>query len=191
MGRVIVKKKKPFISIGILLVLILGLVFTILFIESSAIATIISTLIGSAITFFVGQIYDAATSGISHFTGYYRDEIFSNDDPTKIIKRDKFELIERSGSVLSGKFIRYVPERSKITHWKCSGFIVLDQFLLSYRATKDVTPSRGVLLVKLDTCRTNGLLPCYTGKYFKFEGEVITAHKINLIKIEKSEYDNL
>lgn len=185
------KKKKPFISIGILLVLILGLVFTILFIESSAIATIISTLIGSAITFFVGQIYDAATSGISHFTGYYRDEIFSNDDPTKIIKRDKFELIERSGSVLSGKFIRYVPERSKITHWKCSGFIVLDQFLLSYRATKDVTPSRGVLLVKLDTCRTNGLLPCYTGKYFKFEGEVITAHKINLIKIEKSEYDNL
>jgi hypothetical protein len=191
MGRVIVKKKKLFISIGILLVLILGLVFTILFIESSAIATIISTLIGSAITFFVGQIYDAATSGISHFTGYYRDEIFSNDDPTKIIKRDKFELIERSGSVLSGKFIRYVPERSKITHWKCSGFIVLDQFLLSYRATKDVTPSRGVLLVKLDTCRTNGLLPCYTGKYFKFEGEVITAHKINLIKIEKSEYDNL
>ena len=191
MGRVIVKKKKLFISIGILLVLILGLVFTILFIESSAIATIISTLIGSAITFFVGQIYDAATSGISHFTGYYRDEIFSNDDPTKIIKRDKFELIERSGSVLSGKFIRYVPERSKITHLKCSGFIVLDQFLLSYRATKDVTPSRGVLLVKLDTCRTNGLLPCYTGKYFKFEGEVITAHKINLIKIEKSEYDNL
>ena len=185
------KKKKLFISIGILLVLILGLVFTILFIESSAIATIISTLIGSAITFFVGQIYDAATSGISHFTGYYRDEIFSNDDPTKIIKRDKFELIERSGSVLSGKFIRYVPERSKITHWKCSGFIVLDQFLLSYRATKDVTPSRGVLLVKLDTCRTNGLLPCYTVKYFKFEGEVITAHKINLIKIEKSEYDNL
>lgn len=185
------KKKKLFICIIVLLALILGLIFTVLFVKSAAIATIISTLIGSAITFFIGQIYDAATSGISHFTGYYRDEIFSNDDPTKIIKRDKFELIERGGNVLSGKFMRYIPERTKMTHWKCSGFIVLDQFLLSYRATKDVTPSRGVLLVKLDTCRTNGLLPCYTGKYYKFEGEKIAEHKINLIKIEKCEYDNL
>ena len=57
--------------------------------------------------------------------------------------------------------------------------------------TKDVTPSRGVIFVKLDTRRTNGLLPCYTGKYFKFEEEKIIAHKINLIKIEKNEYDNL
>lgn len=185
------KKKKLLISITVLLALILGLILTVLFVKTAAIATIISTLVGSTITFFVGQIYDAATSGISHFTGYYRDEIFSNDDPTKIIKRDKFELIERGGSVLSGKFMRYIPEKTKITHWKCSGFIVLDQFLLSYRAIKDVTPSRGVLLVKLDTCRTNGLLPCYTGQYFKFEGEKIIAHKINLIKIEKSEYDNL
>lgn len=71
------KKKKLLISITVLLALILGLILTVLFVKNAAIATIISTLIGSTITFFVGQIYDAATSGISHFTGYYRDEIFS------------------------------------------------------------------------------------------------------------------
>lgn len=185
------KKKKLFISIGALLVLILGLILTLLFIKSTTIATIISTFIGSAITFFVGRIYDAATSGLSEFTGYYRDEIFSNEDSSQIIKRDKFELIEKNGNVLSGKFTRYVPEKTEMTHWKCSGFIVLDQFLLSYRADRDTTPSRGVILVKLDTRRTNGLLPCYTGKYFKYEGEAIIAHKINLFKIDKSEYDNL
>lgn len=68
---------------------------------------------------------------------------------------------------------------------------MLDQFLLSYRAVKDTTPSRGVILVKLDTSRTNGLLPCYSGEYFKFQGDTIVRHKINLIKIDKDEYETL
>ncbi len=67
----------------------------------------------------------------------------------------------------------------------------MDKFLLTYRAVKDTTLSRGIILVKLDTTRTNGILPCYSGEYYKFEGKKIIGHKINLIKIDKDEYDSL
>lgn len=185
------KKKELLINIALLIVSIILLLFTIIFVPAGIISSIFSTLIGSLMAFSIGKVYNLVVSGVSHFTGYYRDEIFSRDNPSEIIKRDKFELIEKSGSILSGKFTRYFPEKNTITHWKCSGFIVLDQFLLSYRAIKDVTPSRGVILVKLDTKRENGFFPCYSGKYFKYEGEKIVEYNINLIKISKEEYENL
>ncbi len=185
------KKRELFSCIFILIGILVGLVFIIIFIDNSVLLAIITTLIGSAITFLAGHIYEIIKNGFSQFTGYYRDEIFSRDDPTVIIKRDKFQLIEKNGNILSGDFTRYIPEKSKYSNWKCSGFIVLDQFLLAYRAVQDTTPSRGIIIVKLDTMRFNGLLPCYSGKYYKFEGENIIGHKINLIKIDKEEYDNL
>lgn len=185
------KKNEWFINIAILIISIILLLLTIIFVPAGVISSIVSTLSGSLMAFSIGNIYNLVVCGLSHFTGYYRDEIFSRDNPSEIIKRDKFELIEKSGSVLSGKFVRYFPEKSTMTHWKCSGFIVLDQFLLSYRATQDVTPSRGVVLVKLDTTRENGFFPCYKGKYFKYEGEKIVEHNINLIKISKDEYENI
>ncbi len=185
------KKKELFVCIGLLGSTIILLVCTIFFVKNSILSAVIASLIGSAITFFISRIYEIVQNGISQFTGYYRDEIFSREDPTVIIKRHKFQLIEKNGNILSGNFTRYVPQKSKFTNWKCSGFIVLDQFLLSYRAIRDTTPSRGIILVKLDTSRSNGLLPCYSGRYYKFEGENIVGHKINLIKIDKEEYDNL
>lgn len=185
------KKKEFFMCIGLLCSVIILLVCTIIFVRNPILSGVIATLFGSAITFLIGRIYDIAQNATSQFTGYYRDEIFSREDPTMIIKRDKFQLIEKNGNIFSGDFARYIPQKSKFTNWKCSGFIVLDQFLLSYRAVNDTTPSRGIILVKLDTSRINGLLPCYSGKYYKFEGENIVGHKINLIKISKEEYDNL
>ncbi len=179
------------ICIGLLAVVIASLFCTIIFIKNSIISAVVTTLIGSAITFLIGRICEIIKNRTSQFTGYYRDEIFSREDSVTIIKRDKFQLIEKNGNILSGDFIRYVPEKNILTNWKCSGFIVLDQFLLAYRATKDTTPSRGVILVKLDTSRSNGLLPCYIGKYYKFEGEKIIEHNINLIKIGKEEYNRL
>jgi hypothetical protein len=184
-------KRKLFVCIGLLGIVIIFLIYTIIFIKNSVLSAVISTLMGSAITFFITLIYEILQSGFSQFTGYYRDEISTISDPTNIIKRDKFQLIEKNGNILSGDFTRYVPQKSKYTNWKCSGFIVLDQFLLSYRAVSDTTPSRGIILVKLDTSRTNGLLPCYSGMYYKFEGEHIIGHRINLIKIEKEEYESL
>ena len=35
------------------------------------------------------HIYEIVKNGFSQFTGYYRDEIFSREDPNVIIKRDK------------------------------------------------------------------------------------------------------
>lgn len=185
------RKKEFFICIGLLGGAISLLICTIVFVKNPVLSAVIATLIGSAITFLIGRIYEIAQSGISQFTGYYRDEIFSREDPKVIIKKDKFQLIEKNGNILSGDFTRYIPLKSKFTNWKCSGFIVLDQFLLTYRAVKDTTPSRGIILVILDTTRTNGILPCYSGEYYKFEGEKIIGHKINLIKIDKDEYDSL
>lgn len=185
-------RKELFRCIVVLILCIIGLFIIIAFFPSGVISYVCSTLIGSLIAFLIGKIYKLLVlNGLSHFTGYYRDEIFSKDNPLEIIKRDKFELIEKSGSIISGEFVRYFPEKSTMTHWKCSGFIVLDQFLLSYRAIKDVTPSRGVILVKLDTTRENGFFPCYKGKYFKYEGEKIVEYNINLIKISKEEYNNI
>lgn len=185
------KKRELFICIFILVGILVGLVFTIIFVDNSVLSAVITTLIGSAITFLIGRIYEIINNGFSHFTGYYRDEIFSRDDPSKIIKRAKFRIIDKGGNILSGNFTKYIPSESQYLNYKCVGFIVLDQFLLAYRAEKDTTPSKGIIIVKLDTTRVNGLLPCYTGKCYKFEGEKIVERKINLIKIEKEEYDKL
>jgi len=99
--------------------------------------------------------------------------------------------IEKSGNILLGDFTKYIPSESQCLNYKCIGFIVLDQILLAYRAVKDTIPSNGIIIVKLDTTRVNGLLPCYTGKCYKFAGEKIIERKINLIKIGKEEYDKL
>lgn len=188
---IVVKKKELYICIILLISVIIGLICTIIFVKNSIIIAIITTLIGSAITFLIGRIYEIINNGFSNFTGYYRDEIFSRDDPSKIIKKAKFRLIEKSGNILSGDFTKYIPSENQYLNYKCIGFIVLDQFLLTYRAEKDTIPSKGIIIVKLDTTRVNGLLPCYTGKCYKFEGENIVERKINLIKIEKEEYDKL
>lgn len=185
------KKRELIIYIIGLIISVVGVFFTIKVISNSVILGIITTLIGSFITFLLGRICEIVKDGFSQFTGYYRDEIFSNENSTEIIKRDKFQLIEKGGNTLLGDFTRYFPENTQYANWKCSGFIVLDQFLLAYRAVKDTTPSKGIIIVKLDTTRINGLLPCYTGKYYRFEGEDIVEYKINLIKINKEEYDNL
>lgn len=107
------KKRELFSCIFILIGILVGLVFIIIFIDNSVLLAIITTLIGSAITFLAGHIYEIIKNGFSQFTGYYRDEIFSRDDPTVIIKRDKFQLIEKNGNILSGDFTRYIPEKSK------------------------------------------------------------------------------
>lgn len=174
-----------------LLVAITALCLTFFFVTSTHLVGIISTLLGSAITFLIGKIYSLIRTRVSPISGFYRDEIFSENNPTEVIKRDKFEIIEKDGHILSGDFMRYMPEKDKLTQWKCSGFIVLDQVLLAYRAMKDTIPSRGVILAKLDTTRSNGFHPCFKGKYYKFEGETIVAHCINLIRIDKNEYDCL
>lgn len=61
------------------------LICTIVFVKNPVLSAVIATLIGSAITFLIGRIYEIAQSGISQFTGYYRDEIFSREDPKVII----------------------------------------------------------------------------------------------------------
>lgn len=161
------------------------------FITNSIASGIVTSVLGGVITSAWMSYRKAVKYCKSDFTGYYRDEIFSRGHDGEIIKRDKFQLREDDGRILSGKFNRYMPEDSKYTNWQCSGFIVLDQYLLSYRAIDDTTPSRGVIIVKLDTKRAKGLLPCYKGKYFKFEGDRIVDHDINLIKIDKEEYEKL
>ena len=189
-------KKRELIVFGVLLALaIVAVLLIAIFIKNSIVLTVLSTLIGSGITFLITQIYILSKYRLTQFSGYYRDEIFSRAEPNKIIKCDKFQLIEKDGNILSGDFSRYQSnepkDKNKLSHWKCSGFIVLDQLLLAYRANKDTTPSRGVIIVKLNTERPNGLLPCFSGKYYKFEGNNIIDHTINLIKIEKEEYDKL
>ena len=184
-------KKRLAFNTVLLFIAIIATAGTAIFINNSTISTIIATLLGSAITFLVNSIYLMLKSMHSPFTGYYRDEIFSNENSNEIIKRDKFELVERDGKILSGRFVRYFPGRGGLTHWHCSGFIVLDQYLLAYRAIDDTTPSRGVILVKLDTTRQNGLYQVYSGKYFKFQGDKIIEHKINLVKIDEVEYNQL
>lgn len=182
-------KKRPFLKYIIEIISVVTIIVCVcVFVKNSAASSVASTLLGSLLTVIITSFYNDIKSIKSDFAGYYRDEIFSRDNPGEIIKRDKFQLNENDGRVLSGNFKRYMPEESKYTNWQCSGFIVLDQYLLSYRAVNDTTPSRGVIIVKLDTERTNGLLPCYTGKYYKFEGERIIDHKINLIKIEEDDY---
>ena len=176
----------------ILFIIILILIYLACrFITYSIASGVVTSVLGGIITSAWMSYRKSIKYCKSDFTGYYRDEIFSRGHDGEIIKRDKFQLREDDGRILSGKFNRYMPEDSKYTNWQCSGFIVLDQYLLSYRAIDDTTPSRGVIIVKLDTKRTNGLLPCYKGKYYKFEGDRIVDHDINLIKIDKDEYEKL
>ena len=184
-------RKSSINCVILFLVMILCLIVTIFLVKNPALSAVLATIIGSGLTFSISRICELIKRGTSHFSGYYRDEIFSLDNPDEIIKRDKFQLIHKDGNVLSGSFTRYLPETNILTNWKCAGFIVMDQYLLAYRAVKDTTPSRGVILVKSDTKRTNGLLPCYSGKYFKFEGEKIVGHNINLIQIDEEEYNRL
>lgn len=185
--------KKNFFIIAFIafIVQIIMLLLTAIYIKNTVISSVVSTLIGCGLSFLFQKVYQTIRIGASQVSGFYRDEIFSPGNPSKIIKKDKFILKEYDGNIISGSFLRYLPEKNKLTNWKCSGFIVQDQLLLSYRAANDTTPSRGVILVRLDTKRSNGLLPCYKGKYFKFEGEEIISHNINLIKIEEVEYNLL
>lgn len=191
MRIIVVKKRELYICIILFICVIIGLICTIFFVKNSIIIAIITTLIGSAITFLIGRIYEIINNGFSNYTGYYKDEIFSRDNPSVTIRRGKFRLIEKSGNILLGDFTKYIPSESQCLNYKCIGFIVLDQILLAYRAVKDTIPSKGIIIVKLDTTRVNGLLPCYTGKCYKFAGEKIIERKINLIKIGKEEYDKL
>ena len=92
------KKRELFICIFTLVGVLVGLVFTIIFVDNSVLSAVITTLIGSAITFLIGRMYEIINNGFSHFTGYYRDEIFSRDDPSKIIKRAKFRIIDKGGN---------------------------------------------------------------------------------------------
>ncbi len=171
---------------------IIVLIVTVIFVDNAILQAVITTLIGSLITFLFGCIYEMIKYRSSRFTGYYRDEIFSKEDPSEIIKRDKFYLVEKSTNILTGNLKRYSPKRDKYANWTCSGIVVMDQLFLVYRPIEEAVPSSGIILVKLDTKRLKGtLLPCYSGKYFRFEGENIVDFKINLIKIEKEEYDNL
>ena len=179
------------IYLFLIIISVIAIVSICVFVQNPTISAIAATLLGSFLTFICSQLFNSIKSIRSDFAGYYRDEIFSNENPNEIIKRDKFILYERDGKVLSGSLKRYYPKETIYENWTCSGFIVLDQYLLSYRAVKDTTPSRGVILVKLDTERKNGLLPCYKGNYYKFEGEKIVECKINLIKIDKEQYDEL
>lgn len=185
------KKKSLFLIILCIIVFIVAIILSVIFIRNSIITSVISALCGIFITLLFECLRDTIKYNSSQFSGYYRDEIFSNTNPPEIIKRDKFILKENDGNILSGSFTRYFPNSDNLSNWKCSGFIVLDQFLLSYKAKRDTVASRGVLLLKLDTTRQNGFLPCYTGKYFKYEGEKIICHKINLIQIDETEYKNL
>lgn len=184
------RSKQLHTNIVLLLVSTALLIVTACCVDNSIIVSIVSTLLGSAVTFALGRISSCVRSMKSQFSGYYRSEIYSTDNPTEIIKRDKFRLIEKDGNVFIGEFSRYFPKKDRLTRWNCSGQIVLDQFLLTYRALDDTTPSRGVILVKQDTTRRNDGLPRYTGKYCKFEGEKIVSCRINLVKIDKKEYDS-
>lgn len=148
---------------------------------------------GALLGALINSIFKAFRFGKSTFSGYYRDEIFSiaPNEPNTIIKRDAFRLEEKENRVFSGEFFRYYPGVDALTNWECSGFIVADQLLLAYRAERETTPSRGVILVRQDTARRDGLIPRFSGKYFKFEDNHIVAYPINLVKIDESEYKDI
>lgn len=148
---------------------------------------------GALLGALISSIFKAIRFGKSTFSGYYRDEIFSIDPnkPNTIIKRDAFRLEEKENRVFSGEFFRYFPGVDELTNWECSGFIVANQLLLAYRAERETTPSRGVILVRQDTARKDGLIPRFSGEYFKFEDNHIVAYPINLVKIDETEYKDI
>ena len=185
-------KKRTYLGYLALIILsVIVIVIVCAFVKNPTLSAIAATLLGSFLTFICSQLYNSIKYTKSDFAGYYRDEIFSNEEPNKIVNRDKFLLNEKDGNSISGSFMRYWPKENVNANWTCSGFIVLDQYLLTYRALKDTTPSRGVILVKLDTESRDGLLSCYKGKRKKYKREKIVECNINLIKIEKEEYDKL
>lgn len=154
------------------------------------ISNVYPVIAGAVIGIELTNLAEIVRARKSTFSGYYRDEIFSPnpEEQNNIIKRDAFCLYEKENRVFSGEFFRYFPYHSKLANWQCSGFIVADQLLLAYRAEKETTPSRGVILLKQDTERKDGLIPRFSGSYFKFEGDRIIVHRINLIQIDKKEY---
>lgn len=77
-------------AIIIFITLIAVLVGISIWVKNSVITVVCSSLIGSGLTFLIGRVYQNIKIGASHISGYYRDEIFSLDNPTEIIKKDKF-----------------------------------------------------------------------------------------------------
>lgn len=87
------KRKKHFIRALIMCFALIGLLCVVIFfVKNSVLSAVCSTLIGSGLTFLIGRVYQEIKIGASHISGYYRDEIFSLDNPTEIIKKDKFIL---------------------------------------------------------------------------------------------------
>ena len=185
------KKTKIVLYVASIVICVGGIIFLINSNLNSVLTSVLSSLIGSAITFCLGRIIAVSKMRKSQFTGYYRDEIFSKEDPEKIIKRDRFHIQEISNGILGGKIVRYYPKKDNLSHWQCSGYIVMDQILFVYRAEKDTTPSRGVVIVRHDTSREEGMTPRYTVMYYKYEGESIISHRINIVKISEKEYNSL
>jgi len=140
-------------------------------------AGVLSTAVVGILVYLIRKLF-AHSSGLS---GVWEDEICDHDDPSIIIKRDRFKIKHRKNGSITAIGERIIPHDEK-RNWKLTGVSYDGHIILVYYPPDLVGDSRGCIFVSLDESRRNGTQLSYTGQYYKREAGEFVIRNIRIIK---------